>query len=125
MGSVVIGYRVDRQSKLHSQANVNDGNGLGDGGLMSTARDLSNFLHCLLVEKRLLAPSTLKKMLTFTSKKADREQLINEYIVMGVKGYGLGLEQFGTPYGVKPSDTREVPRVLSQQCCTYPSKRLL
>ncbi|WP_013322361.1 serine hydrolase domain-containing protein [Gloeothece verrucosa] len=97
--NVATGYTVDGAGKLHSQVNVNDGNGLGDGALMSTAEDLSKFLHCLLVEKRLLSPSLLQEMLTFIRKDAGAVFGISEYTIMGVKGYGLGIEQFNTPYG--------------------------
>jgi D-alanyl-D-alanine carboxypeptidase len=54
---------------------LNDGFGLGDGGIISTAEDVNVFVQALLKTKTLLKPSTLQQMLDF---KGD------EY-------YGLGI----------------------------------
>lgn len=62
---------------------LNEGNGLGDGGLISSASDLAKFVHALLAEGKLLSPKTLKQMLM--SFKDDN--------------YGLGLASRQTEWG--------------------------
>ncbi len=86
MGEVATGYS-DRSldGKLDSYANVNDGNGLGDGGLVSNAEDLAKFAKALFAKKTLLSPQIMKQLLTFTDNEGY--------------GYGLGVERFPTPFG--------------------------
>lgn len=87
IGHPATGYGDRHKSgKLDSFAEVNDGNGLGDGALMSTAEDLANFAKALFEKRTLLSPKMLKEMLTFSNDS-------NSY------GYGLGVERFPTPYG--------------------------
>ncbi|MCV3214839.1 beta-lactamase family protein [Plectonema radiosum NIES-515] len=86
IGNVATGYS-DRtpDGKLDSSNNVNDGNGLGDGGLVSNAEDLAVFAKALFAKKTLLSPQMMKQFLTFTDNEGY--------------GYGLGVERFPTPFG--------------------------
>jgi D-alanyl-D-alanine carboxypeptidase len=77
----------NKDGKLDSYAEVNDGNGLGDGSLVASAGDLAKFAQALFAKKTLLSPKMLKKMLVLKNE--------NE---IG-NGYGLGVEKFTTPYG--------------------------
>lgn len=95
-GNPATGYgdsRRDRSAnrntdgKLDSYAEVNDGNGLGDGSLVASAEDLGKFVQALFAKKTLLSPKMLKEMLVLKNE--------NE---IG-NGYGLGVEKFTTPYG--------------------------
>lgn len=61
--------------KLIDVTTLNDGFGLGDGGLVSTAQDLKTFVQSLLQTKTLLSPPLLDEMLT----------------VIGPDNYGLGI----------------------------------
>ncbi len=75
----------NKDGKLHSFAQINDGNGLGDGGLISTGEDLSKFVQALFAQKNLLSPEMMKEMFTFVDGTN--------------KEYGLGIERFKTPFG--------------------------
>ncbi|MCW5315060.1 serine hydrolase [Nostoc sp. KVJ3] len=85
IGEVATGYG-DRykDGKLDSYADVNDGNGLGDGGLVSTAEDLAKFAKALFIKKTLLSSKMMKEMLKF---KDNGESY----------SYGLGVERFSSP----------------------------
>ncbi len=85
--NIATGYG-DRygKGKLDSFAEVNDGNGLGDGGLVSTAEDLGKFASSLFGKKSLLSRDMMQEMLKFSN---DGDGY----------GYGLGVERFPTPYG--------------------------
>ncbi len=86
IGNVATGYGDrNKDGKLDSYANVNDGNGLGDGGLVSNAEDLAKFAKALFAKKTLLSPQMMKQLLTFTDNEGY--------------GYGLGVERFPTPFG--------------------------
>jgi len=86
-GYVATGYGDrNKDGKLVSFAEVNDGNGLGDGALVSNADDLAKFVKALFVKKTLLSPTMMKQMLTFKKNSVSY-------------GYGLGVERFPTPYG--------------------------
>ncbi len=76
----------DGKPNLHSQAQVNDGNGLGDGSIVSNGEDLSKFLRYLFTQKTLLSPATLNQMLTFTNNGVS-------------SNYGLGIERTQTSCG--------------------------
>jgi len=81
-GGFVNSYRkVDGVQTNVTQ--LNEANGLGDGGLISSASDLAKFVHALLAEGKLLSRQTLKQMLT--SFKNDN--------------YGLGLASRQTKWG--------------------------
>lgn len=89
--SVVTGYsdsnkEKDKDKTLYSHKNLNEGNGLGDGGLIASASDTAKFLNALLGEKTLLSPKMLKEMLTSVSVKDNNN-------------YGLGIGHFQTPFG--------------------------
>ncbi len=87
VGHPATGYgNRNKDGKLVSYAEVNDGNGLGDGALVSNAEDLSNFAKALFAKKTLLSPKMMKEMLTFKKNSVSY-------------GYGLGVERFPTPYG--------------------------
>ncbi len=86
IGEVATGYGDrNKDGKLDSYAKVNDGNGLGDGGLVSTAEDLAKFTKALFAKKTLLSTKMMKQFLTFTDNEGY--------------GYGLGVERFPTPFG--------------------------
>ncbi|MEH2210591.1 serine hydrolase domain-containing protein [Nostoc sp.] len=85
IGEVATGYGDrNKDGKLDSYAEVNDGNGLGDGGLVSTAEDLAKFAKALFVKKTLLSPKIMKEMLKFKDNGAGYS-------------YGLGVERFSSP----------------------------
>lgn len=80
-GGLVNGYsKSDQDGLRQSYANRNLGNGLGDGGLVSTAHDLNVFLRALLAQKTLLSPVMMRKMLSFVDGGG------------GMK-YGLGIQR--------------------------------
>lgn len=68
------GYELDGKA-LVDVTTLNDGFGLGDGGIISTAQDLATFVEALLQSKTLLPQDMLKQMLT----------------VKGPDLYGLGI----------------------------------
>lgn len=81
-GGFANGYRKVNGSRTNV-TQLDEGNGLGDGGLISTAPDLAKFIHGLLAEAKLLSPESLKQMLTFF--KNDN--------------YGLGIASNKTKWG--------------------------
>ncbi|MEM6754427.1 MAG: serine hydrolase domain-containing protein [Cyanobacteria bacterium P01_C01_bin.38] len=85
--SIVTGYS-DRNEDgvLNSHKGLNEGNGLGDGGLISNAMDTAKFIDALVAEKTLLSPQILKEMLTFIPTGEGDE-------------YGLGIARFQTDAG--------------------------
>ncbi|MEM7717398.1 MAG: serine hydrolase domain-containing protein [Cyanobacteria bacterium P01_A01_bin.68] len=85
--SIVTGYSdINEDGTLTSHTGLNEGNGLGDGGLISNATDTAKFIDALVAEKSLLSPKILNKMLTFIPT-GDGEE------------YGLGIARFQTPFG--------------------------
>ncbi|MEH2065002.1 MAG: serine hydrolase domain-containing protein [Nostoc sp.] len=85
IGEVATGYGDrHKRGKLESYAEVNDGNGLGDGGLVSTAEDLAKFAKALFVKKTLLSSQMMKEMLKFKDNGEGYS-------------YGLGVERFSSP----------------------------
>jgi D-alanyl-D-alanine carboxypeptidase len=87
-GNPATGYGDrNKDGKLDSYAEVNDGNGLGDGSLVASAENLAKFTQALFAKKTLLSPKMLKEMLVLK----DEKEIGN--------GYGLGVEKFATPYG--------------------------
>lgn len=84
---IVTGYSDDNKNKtLYSHKDLNEGNGLGDGGLIASASDTANFLNALLAEKTLLSPEMVEEMLNSTSAEQDNS-------------YGLGIGHFQTRFG--------------------------
>ncbi|MBR8839409.1 MAG: beta-lactamase family protein [Stigonema ocellatum SAG 48.90 = DSM 106950] len=87
LGNIATGYGDrNKDGKLVSFADVNDGNGLGDGALVSNAEDLAKFVKALFVKKTLLSPKMMKEMLTFKNNSVSY-------------GYGLGVERLPTTSG--------------------------
>ncbi|BAY87434.1 beta-lactamase [Calothrix parasitica NIES-267] len=85
--SNVIGYSEgNKDGILYSHKDLNEGNGLGDGGLIASASDTAKFLNALLADKSLLSPKMLEEMLNSVSAEKDN-------------GYGLGIAHFPTPFG--------------------------
>ncbi|MEH1838214.1 MAG: serine hydrolase domain-containing protein [Nostoc sp.] len=85
IGEVATGYGDrNKDGKLDSYAQVNDGNGLGDGGLVSTAEDLAKFAKALFAKKTLLSPKMMKEMLKFKDNGEGYS-------------YGLGVERYSSP----------------------------
>jgi D-alanyl-D-alanine carboxypeptidase len=84
LGNLVTGYGLNSKSgKMQSFAQINDGNGLGDGSLVSNGEDLSKFIQVLVSGNKLLPEKIKQEMFTF----------VND-------GYGLGLECWTTPFGM-------------------------
>lgn len=81
-GGFANGYRKVNNTRTNV-TQLNEGNGLGDGGIISTSADLAKFIHGLLAEAKLLSPDSLKQMLTFF--KNDN--------------YGLGIASNKTGWG--------------------------
>jgi D-alanyl-D-alanine carboxypeptidase len=87
LGNVATGYGDrNKDGKVVSYAEVNDGNGLGDGALVSNAEDLAKFAQALFAKKTLLSAKMTKEMLTFKRNNVSYS-------------YGLGVERLPTPYG--------------------------
>lgn len=87
LGNVATGYGDrNKDGKVVSYAEVNDGNGLGDGALVSNAEDLAKFAQALFAKKTLLSPKMMSEMLTFKKNNVSYS-------------YGLGVERLPTPYG--------------------------
>ncbi len=65
-GGFVHGYQNDEENGTRrDMTETNFGNGLGDGGLISTASDVGIFVRALFGGAELLAPETLAQMLNF------------------------------------------------------------
>lgn len=75
----------DGNSIIENVTKVNEGNGLGDGGIISTVDDLAIFIHALL-DGDLLEDASLTEMLNGTV-------LGDDY------AYGLGIYSTETPFG--------------------------
>ncbi len=78
-GLLVRGYEEDGEDITEIQ----DGLGLGDGGLISNAQGVAGFLQALFVDKTLLNTGSLDQMRAFHP----------------IEDYGLGLERRMTKYG--------------------------
>jgi D-alanyl-D-alanine carboxypeptidase len=91
-GELVQGYEdLDEDGKMENitRTHINQGLGLGDGGLISSAQDLAKFLKALLVDKTLLSPVSQREMLSFVE---DSE---------GDGEYGLGIGRWETTGATK------------------------
>jgi D-alanyl-D-alanine carboxypeptidase len=66
---------------------INDGAGLGDGGLVSNVNDLHTFYQALLQRQTLLSPAMMEELLSF--------ETVDDFF-----GYSLGLNEWNTPSGV-------------------------
>jgi D-alanyl-D-alanine carboxypeptidase len=76
----------DKTLENVTQTPINDGLGLGDRGMVSTAPDLVRFFQALFMSDRLLYRSSLEQML--------------ETVPIGMgDGYGLGMMHFETRWG--------------------------
>ena len=85
--SNVTGYSEgNKDGILYSHKDLNEGNGLGDGGLFASASDTAKFLKALLAEKTLLSPKMLEEMLSSVPVEDDND-------------YGLGIGHFQTRFG--------------------------
>jgi D-alanyl-D-alanine carboxypeptidase len=83
----VNGYvDIDGDGKLDDVTNINDGAGLGDGGLVSNTADITTFYRALLQEQTLLSEQMMAELLNF---RDDGEG----------GGYSLGLAEWETEYG--------------------------
>lgn len=86
-GDFVRGYEDYQQKGIREDVtDLNWGNGLGDGGLISTASDVGRFARTLFGGNELLAPETLEEMLDFV---ADGEG----------NWYGLGVSSWESEWG--------------------------
>jgi D-alanyl-D-alanine carboxypeptidase len=88
-GGFVQGYQdwnADGTPENVTQPLLNDGLGLGDGGLVSSAPDLARFMRSLFSNGVLLHPETLEKMMT--PVETDKRG-----------GYGLGITYTPTIWG--------------------------
>lgn len=81
-------FDVDQDGTPDDASGVNDGFGLGDGGLVSTVGDMTAFYRALLIDRTLLPEDALAQMLAFTAMEDDPDV-----------GYGLGLTRFETDLG--------------------------
>jgi len=88
-GGFVQGYQdwnSDGTAENVTKPLLNDGLGLGDGGLVSSAPDLARFMRSLFSDGVLLRPETLEKMMTLV--ESDKRG-----------GYGLGMTYTPTLWG--------------------------
>ncbi|MBW4437763.1 MAG: beta-lactamase family protein [Pleurocapsa minor GSE-CHR-MK-17-07R] len=90
LGGFVDGYEdFDGDGVSEMVSDINDGAGLADGGLISTADDLSIFYLALLRDQTLLSEAGMTEMLSFRDD--------GEGDVYG-SGYSLGLTSWTTPF---------------------------
>lgn len=83
----VNGYEdIDGDGELDDVTNINDGAGLGDGGLVSNTADITTFYNALLREQTLMSEAMMTELLNFGD---DGEG----------GGYSLGLSEWETDYG--------------------------
>ena len=86
-GGFVDGYGdFDGDGAMENVSGINDGAGLGDGGLISNAADIATFYRALLHDQTLLSAESLAALLDF---QPDDEG----------NGYGLGLSEWQSPDG--------------------------
>lgn len=86
-GGFVHGYEDwDGDGKRDDVTRKNGGNGLGDGGLISTASDVARFVQALFGNEELLEPETLEEMLTFVDDGEGSQ-------------YGLGVSSWESDWG--------------------------
>ncbi|TVR20713.1 MAG: class A beta-lactamase-related serine hydrolase [Anaerolineaceae bacterium] len=83
-GGFVDAYDADGFENL---SEINDGAGLGDGGLISNVIDLHIFYEALLQERTLLSAAMMDELLDFRPVDAS-------------SGYSLGLDEWQTEFGV-------------------------
>jgi len=87
-GGFVAGYEdFDGDGGVEDVSNINDGAGLGDGGLISTVGDLTTFYRALLDDQSLLSESSMDALLDF---QEDGEE----------GGYSLGFSAWETDGGM-------------------------
>ncbi|QTA85219.1 serine hydrolase domain-containing protein [Desulfonema magnum] len=87
-GLLVRGYQIDEDTdELRDVTETNDALGLGDGGIISDAHGLAEFLSALFKEKTLLSQVSLDQMTNFDPYKHGSD-------------YGLGLSYQNTDLGV-------------------------
>lgn len=86
-GEFVVGYEDwDGDGEPDNMNQYNEGYGLGDGGLISTARDLAMFARVLLADEELLDPNTFDEMLDWVE---DGDGNL----------YGLGVSAWDSEWG--------------------------
>jgi D-alanyl-D-alanine carboxypeptidase len=84
--TLVAGYHDWNEDGVPEDVSaINDGFGLGDGGLISTTQDITTFYRALLIDQTLLTPESLAQMMNFTEGDEDV--------------YGVGLDQWQTELG--------------------------
>lgn len=84
----VNGYEdIDGDGELDDVTDVNDGAGLGDGGLVSNTADITTFYKALLQDQTLLGEDMMAELLNFSADDEGAD-------------YSLGLAQWETDYGV-------------------------
>lgn len=87
-GGFVLGYEdFDGDGQADEVSGINDGAGLGDGGLISSVGDLATFYRALLVDKTVLSAESLEELLTFQEDDEGGE-------------YSLGFGAWETDAGV-------------------------
>lgn len=85
-GGFVEGYEdFDGDGEAEAVNAINDGAGLADGGLVSTAADLTAFYRALLLDQTLLSAASQQELLDFQPAEGE--------------GYSLGLGEWETDYG--------------------------
>jgi len=83
----VNGYEdIDGDGELDDVTNINDGAGLGDGGLVSNTADITIFYQALLQDRTLLGDAMMTELLTFSDDDEGG-------------GYSLGLAEWDTEFG--------------------------
>lgn len=83
----VNGYEdIDGDGILDDVTNINDGAGLGDGGLVSNTADITTFYQALLQDRTLLGDAMMTELLTFSDDDEGG-------------GYSLGLAEWDTEFG--------------------------
>jgi D-alanyl-D-alanine carboxypeptidase len=82
----VVGYQDFNGDGVPEDVSaINDGFGLGDGGLISTTQDVTTFYRALLIDQTLLTADSLAQMMAFNEGDDDV--------------YGVGLDEWQTDFG--------------------------
>jgi len=85
-GLFVRGYRINEIGEIEDVTEINDALGLGDGGLISDAYGLADFLNAMFKEQTILSTRMLEQMTNFDPYGHHED-------------YGLGLSYMNTNFG--------------------------
>lgn len=97
------GYVIDKGEEPIDYTNINQGYGLPDGGIVSTADNMVIFIRSLLHDNKLLRSDALKTMLTIDDAASDAQEGLNIFSYEDYLDgkYGKLIGHDGEIYGYK------------------------